>query len=57
MEVFLVEVEQALARLIRKGFRPEGYDLSLAYDGLMGQSMPRQYRHALVMLAVMDRRC
>jgi two-component system copper resistance phosphate regulon response regulator CusR len=34
MQVLLVEDEQALAQFIRKGFQHEGYDLSVAYDGL-----------------------
>ncbi|OGX87182.1 DNA-binding response regulator [Hymenobacter lapidarius] len=52
MQVLLVEDEQALAQFIRKGFLHEGYELSVAYDGLVGQSMLRQHRYDLVILDV-----
>ncbi|WBA44232.1 response regulator [Hymenobacter canadensis] len=52
MQVLLVEDEQALAQFIRKGFLNEGYDLSVAYDGLVGQSLLRQHRYDLIILDV-----
>jgi len=52
MKVLLVEDEQALAQFIRKGFLHEGYDLSVAYDGLVGQSLLRQNSYDLIILDV-----
>lgn len=52
MQVLLVEDELALAQFIRKGFLNEGYDLSVAYDGLVGQSLLRQHRYDLIILDV-----
>ena len=52
MQVLLVEDEQALAQFIRKGFQHEGYELTVAYDGLVGQSLLRQHRYDLIILDV-----
>ena len=43
---------QALAQFIRKGFQHEGYELTVAYDGLVGQSLLRQHRYDLIILDV-----
>ena len=48
----MVEDEQALAQFIRKGFQHEGYELTVAYDGLVGQSLLRQHRYDLIILDV-----
>ena len=52
MQALLVEDVQALAQFIRKGFQHEGYELTVAYDGLVGQSLLRQQRYDLIILDV-----
>lgn len=37
MKILLVEDEASLASFIQKGMAAEGYDLRVAYDGIMGQ--------------------
>ena len=52
MRILLVEDEPGLAQFIQKGFSNEGYDLTVAYDGLLGRSMLRQELYDLVILDV-----
>jgi two-component system, OmpR family, copper resistance phosphate regulon response regulator CusR len=52
MNVLLVEDEPSLASFIKKGFQNEGYDIEVAYDGRMGQSLVRQRPFDLVILDV-----
>jgi len=39
MKILLVEDEASLASFIQKGMAAEGYDLRVAYDGIMGQRL------------------
>ncbi|MVM30892.1 response regulator [Spirosoma sp. HMF4905] len=39
MKILLVEDEVSLASFIRKGIESEGYEIELAYDGLIGQRL------------------
>ena len=52
MKLLIVEDEPKLASFISKGFRNEGYELDVAYDGRMGWSMVQQHRYDLVILDV-----
>ena len=52
MKVLLVEDEPGLANFVRKGFGNEGYDLDVAYDGRVGQSLLRQHSYDLVILDI-----
>jgi two-component system copper resistance phosphate regulon response regulator CusR len=52
MRLLLVEDEPKLASFIQKGFQNEGYELDVAYDGRMGQSLFRQNEYDLVILDV-----
>ena len=52
MKVLLVEDEPKLASFIEKGFRGEGYELDVAYDGQLGLSRFRQHAYDLVILDV-----
>lgn len=52
MKLLLVEDEPKLAPFVGKGFRHEGYELNVAYDGRMGWSLVRQNPYDLVILDV-----
>ena len=52
MKLLLVEDEPKLASFIKKGFENEGYEIEVAYDGRMGQSLLRQNSYELVILDV-----
>ena len=52
MKILLVEDEPKLASFVKKGFENEGYELEVAYDGRMGQSLIQQNRYDLVILDV-----
>lgn len=52
MKVLLVEDEPKLASFVEKGFRGEGYELDVAYDGQLGLSFFRQHEYDLVILDV-----
>jgi two-component system, OmpR family, copper resistance phosphate regulon response regulator CusR len=52
MKILLVEDEPKLASFVKKGFENEGYDIEIAYDGRVGQSLIQQHRYDLVILDV-----
>ncbi len=52
MRLLLVEDEPKLASFIQKGFRSEGYELDVAFDGQMGDAMFRQSPYDLIILDV-----
>ncbi|WP_223653687.1 response regulator transcription factor [Hymenobacter psoromatis] len=52
MTILLVEDEVSLASFIQKGIASEGYDLKVAYDGLMGQRLFDQQPYDVVVLDV-----
>ena len=52
MTILLVEDEVSLASFIQKGIASEGYDLTVAYDGLMGQRLFDQQPYDVVVLDV-----
>jgi two-component system, OmpR family, copper resistance phosphate regulon response regulator CusR len=52
MKILLVEDEPALAQFVQKGFQSEGYELEIAFDGRVGQTMLRQNTYALAILDV-----
>ncbi|MCA8830415.1 response regulator [Hymenobacter pini] len=52
MKILLVEDEPKLASFVKKGFENEGYDIEVAYDGRVGQSLIQQNRYDLVILDV-----
>ncbi|GAB3803672.1 response regulator transcription factor [Spirosoma humi] len=52
MKVLLVEDEASLASFIRKGVESEGYDIDLAYDGLMGQRLADNNTYDVIVLDV-----
>ncbi|MET4105922.1 response regulator transcription factor [Hymenobacter sp. UYP22] len=52
MKILLVEDEPKLASFVKKGFENEGYDIEIAYDGRVGQSLIQQNRYDLVILDV-----
>ena len=52
MKILLVEDEPKVASFVKKGFENEGYELEIAYDGRVGQSLIQQNRYDLVVLDV-----
>ncbi|SET69777.1 response regulator [Hymenobacter actinosclerus] len=52
MKVLLVEDEPKLASFVEKGFRGEGYELDVAFDGQLGLSFFRQHAYDLIILDV-----
>ncbi|MBF9221253.1 response regulator transcription factor [Hymenobacter ruricola] len=52
MKLLLVEDEPKLASFVCKGFRNEGYEIDVAYDGQMGRSLVEQNPYDLVILDV-----
>ncbi len=52
MTILLVEDEASLASFIRKGIESEGYDIKVAFDGLIGQRMFDQQPFDVVVLDV-----
>ena len=52
MTILLVEDEASLASFIKKGIESEGYDLKVAFDGLMGQRLFDQRPFDVVVLDV-----
>ncbi|MGI4821022.1 MAG: response regulator transcription factor [Janthinobacterium lividum] len=52
MKILLVEDELVVTYFIQKGIEAEGYDLRVAYDGLMGQAMFDQHPYDVVILDV-----
>jgi len=52
MKLLLVEDEPKLASFIKKGFENEGYEIEVAYDGRMGQSLLRQNHYEIIILDV-----
>ncbi|WP_151087303.1 response regulator transcription factor [Hymenobacter baengnokdamensis] len=52
MRILLVEDEVVVTYFIQKGIEAEGYDLRVAYDGLMGQAMFDQHLYDVVILDV-----
>ncbi|RZK88301.1 MAG: response regulator transcription factor [Hymenobacter sp.] len=52
MKILLVEDEASLGSFIQKGMASEGYDLKVAYDGLMGQRLFDQQPYDVVVLDV-----
>ena len=52
MTILLVEDEASLASFIQKGVAAEGYDLKVAYDGIVGQRLFDQQPFDVVVLDV-----
>ncbi|SHK27585.1 response regulator transcription factor [Hymenobacter psychrotolerans] len=52
MKILLVEDEPKLASFVKKGFEHEGYELTIGYDGRMGDSLFQQQPYDLVILDV-----
>ncbi|QDK81311.1 response regulator transcription factor [Spirosoma sp. KCTC 42546] len=52
MKILLVEDEVSLASFIRKGVESEGYEIDLAYDGLMGQRLASNNPYDVIVLDV-----
>ncbi len=52
MTILLVEDEASLASFIRKGIESEGYDIKVAFDGLIGQRLFDQQPFDVVVLDV-----
>lgn len=52
MKILLVEDEVSLASFIRKGIESEGYEIDLAYDGLVGQRMADNNSYDVIVLDV-----
>jgi len=52
MTILLVEDETSLASFIRKGVESEGYDIKVAFDGLIGQHLFDQQPFDVVVLDV-----
>jgi len=52
MTILLVEDEASLASFIQKGIAAEGYDIKVAYDGVMGQHLFEQQPYDVVVLDV-----
>ncbi|GAB3989809.1 response regulator transcription factor [Spirosoma daeguense] len=52
MKLLLVEDELSVASFIRKGIESEGYEIEVAYDGLMGQRLAERNIYDVIVLDV-----
>ncbi|GAB3249740.1 response regulator transcription factor [Larkinella harenae] len=52
MKILLVEDELSLASFIKKGIESEGYEIDVAYDGLMGQRLADNKPYDVIILDV-----
>lgn len=52
MKILLVEDEVSLASFVRKGIESEGYEIDLAYDGLMGKRLAANNMYSVIVLDV-----
>lgn len=52
MKILLVEDEPKIASFVKKGFEQEGYDVEIAYDGLMGKKMVFNNYYDIVILDI-----
>ena len=52
MKILLVEDEPKIASFVKKGFEQEGYDVDIAYDGLMGKKMVFNNYYDIVILDI-----
>ncbi|NEU70760.1 response regulator transcription factor [Spirosoma agri] len=52
MKILLVEDEVSLASFIRKGVESEGYEIDLAYDGVVGKSLADNNTYDVIVLDV-----
>ena len=50
MKLLLVEDEQKIAGLIKKGLEEQGYKVDAAYDGLEGLKLTNEYKYDLIIL-------
>jgi DNA-binding response OmpR family regulator len=52
MKILLVEDELSLASFIRKGIESEGYEIEVAYDGLMGKHLADRDPYDVIILDI-----
>jgi len=52
MRILIVEDEPKVASFIKKGLEENHYDAEIAYDGLSGEKLARQYNYSLFILDV-----
>lgn len=52
MKVLLVEDEENVASFIKKGLRNEGFDIDIAYDGMMGWRLYDNNQYDIVILDI-----
>lgn len=52
MEILIVEDEKKIADSLKKGLEELSYDVSVAYDGTMGEKMFEQQKYDLVILDI-----
>lgn len=48
MNILLIEDDERIASLVKRGLEENGYEVTLAYDGLMGKKLALQYDYDLV---------
>ncbi|MGF1923466.1 MAG: response regulator transcription factor [Bacteroidia bacterium] len=53
MKLLLVEDEPSIVNIVSRGLTDEGFDVSVAPDGLMGKSMALEHHFDLVILDIM----
>lgn len=53
MKLLLVEDEPSIVNIVSRGLSDEGFDVSVAPDGLMGKSMALEHHFDLVILDIM----
>jgi two-component system copper resistance phosphate regulon response regulator CusR len=52
VNLLLVEDEQSVSSFIRKGFESEGYQLDVAFDGILGKSLFSKKKYDLAILDI-----
>ena len=53
MKILVIEDDEKIASFIAKGLKENGYDVDMAADGLLGQSMAEQERYDAVVADIM----
>ncbi len=52
MDILIVEDEKKIAESLKQGLEESGYEVMIAYDGLMGEKMVNNYSFNLILLDV-----
>src|SRR5690606_960265 len=48
MRILIIEDDQRVAELIQRGLQEQGFETTLAYDGILGKKLALQYPYDLI---------